>query len=291
MASSVSADATVALVVLDFDGTLTDVDACAWAFHDASADAVAHVLGIDRATARREWADAAAEVTGAPVTSAWLIDGRPVCPAAVDPYVIANMATRMVLERERPALGERDVLGHVLGVHRAAYARVAPALRPDARDTLAALTAGGRDVAVVSNSASDAIAAALDALALPARDRIRVRGEAHKFHVGPAVPPDARFAALPDTVDWWQDGRPIHVRRGRYFAALRELWDVTGTGPESTLVAGDVFELDLAMPSALGAAVHLVARDGTMPHEVALARSRPRGGTSRALAGVLERIG
>jgi len=28
-----------------------------------------------------------------------------------------------------------------------------------------------------------------------------------------------------------------------------------------------------------------------MPHETALARSRPRGGTSHALAGVLERLG
>jgi len=279
----------VSLVVLDFDGTLTDVDACAGAFHDASADAVARVLGRDAAWTRAAWADVVAEVTGEPATSAWIVDGRPLCPAAVDPYVIANTATRRLLERQRPGLAQRDVLGHVLGVHRAAYARVTPALRPDTRDVLAALAAGGRAVAVVSNSATAAIERALDPFALPGR--IRVRGDAGKFTLGAPARPDPRFDALPDTVDWWPGGRTIHVRRGHYFDALRDIWDATGAAPASTLVAGDVFELDLAMPSALGAAVHLVGRAGTMPHETALARSRPRGGTSHALAGVLERLG
>jgi hypothetical protein len=54
---------------------------------------------------------------------------------------------------------------------------------------------------------------------------------------------------------------------------------------------GDNFELDLAMPAALGAHVHLVLRASTPPHEERLARAMARGDASPGLGAVLERIG
>jgi hypothetical protein len=71
---------------------------------------------------------------------------------------------------------------------------------------------------------------------------------------------------------------------------LRGAWDETGTGPDSTLVVGDVFELDLAMPAALGTHAQLVIRAGTMFHERQLAQKLARGEADERLAAVLDRI-
>ena len=117
-----------------------------------------------------------------------------------------------------------------------------------------------------------------------------VRGDANKFSVCASAAADARFESLPETVTWPELGRAVHLRRGRYFDVLRGMWDATGTGPDSTLVVGDVFELDLAMPAALGAHAQLVIRAGTMAHELHLARKLARGAADERLTAVLDRI-
>jgi hypothetical protein len=81
--------------------------------------------------------------------------------------------------------------------------------------------------------------------------------------------------------------RSIPLRRANYFRALRdEVWKEDLEGPSRTLVCGDVFELDLALPAALGARVHLVTREDTPPHEVAAVEAQPRGSASQDLASV-----
>jgi len=117
-----------------------------------------------------------------------------------------------------------------------------------------------------------------------------VRGDANKFAVCGSATADARFESLPETVRWPGLDRAIHLRRGRYFDVLRGLWDETGTGPDSTLVVGDGFELDLAMPAALGAHAQLVIRAGTLFHERQLARKLARGDADERLTAILDRL-
>lgn len=279
-----------AAVVLDFDGTLTDADAHAPAFHEASGQELARRLGWDDSTLRREWQRARAVLAGLPSSAAWMVEGRGVCPASADPYLIANSVARMLLSVHRPRMEDAALTAAVLEVHRAAYQRVPPPFRPEARDVLEELCAGGFHLRVVSNSRTQAITGLLDSLSFTGRQQVIVRGDAGKFSVGGSAAADPRFDSLPETVEWPGVGRAIHLRRGRYFDLLRAIWDETGTGPASTLVVGDVFELDLAMPAALGAHVHLVTRPGTMPHEERLARSLSRGDAGPRLTAILERV-
>ena len=279
-----------ALVVFDFDGTLTDVDAHAEAFYAASRQALADQLGWDEAEHAREWAASFAAVMALSATAAWQVGGRDACPARVDPYMIANSVTHRLLAEHRPGDDPATRVASVLAVHSAAYQQVSPQFRPDAQRVLEQLLAGGYPVRVVSNSQTTAIERMLDSLALAGRERVLVHGDAGKFSVCEPMVPDARFDALPETVGWWEGGRPIHVRRGKYFDVLRAIWDDTGTNCEQTLVVGDVFELDLAMPAALGAHIHLVTRAGTMPHERRIADDLPRGAAGAPLAAVLERL-
>jgi FMN phosphatase YigB (HAD superfamily) len=279
-----------ATVVLDFDGTLTDADAHAPAFHEASRRELARRLGWDHARLQREWQRARAVVAGLPRHAAWFVGGRGVCPAAADPYLIANSVAKRILSEQRPGLGAAAIEAEVLEVHRAAYERVLPPFRAEARTVLEELSGGGLHVRVVTNSRTGAVARMLDSLAFAGRDRVIVRGDAGKFRVCASASADARFEALPEVVEWPEVGRPIHLRRGAYFDLLHAIWEETGTEPESTLVVGDVFELDLVMPAALGSHVHLVLRTGTPPHEAHLARRLARGTAGPRLTDVLVRI-
>jgi len=279
-----------ATIVFDFDGALTDADAHAPAFYEASGQELAQWLGWDGSTLRQEWQRARAVVAGLPSTAAWMVDGRGVCPATADPYLIANSVTQLLLGEHRPGLASAALTAEVLEVHRAAYRRVPPPFRPEARSVLEELCAGGYHLRVVTNSHTQAVAGILDSLSFRGRQQVIVRGDAGKFSVCGSAAADARFESLPEVVDWQEAGRAIHLHRGRYFDLLRATWDETGTDPASTLVVGDVFELDLAMPAALGTHVHLVTRAGTMPHEERLARRLARGDADARLTAILERV-
>ena len=278
------------LVVLDFDGTLTDADAHAAAFHEASRRELARWLRWDEATLRREWQRARTAVAGLPPSAAWIVDGAGVCPATADPYLIANSVAKLLLAEHDPTLAGAALTAAVLEIHHAAYRRVPPPFRPEARVVLEGLCRRGYHLRVVTNSQTTSVSQQLDSLSFRGRAQVAVRGDAGKFAVCGAATIDARFESLPERMDWPEVGRPVLLRRGRYFDLLRAIWDETGTGPESTLVVGDVFELDLAMPAALGTHVHLAMRASTMPLESQLARRLARGDADPRLSAILERI-
>jgi phosphoglycolate phosphatase-like HAD superfamily hydrolase len=279
-----------ATIVLDFDGTLTDAEAHAPAFYEASGQELAHRLGWDDSTLHREWRRARRLVEELPSTTAWMADGRGVCPATADPYLIANSVTRLLLAEHRPGLADVALTTGVFEVHRAAYQRVPPPFRPETRSVLEELCAGGYHLRVVTNSQTQAVAAMLDSLSFRGRHQVIVRGDAGKFSICGSARADARFESLPEVVEWPEVGRAIQLRRGRYFDLLRATWEETGTDPATTLVVGDVFELDLAMPAALGTHVHLVTRAGSRLHEEHLALKLARGDASARLTAIVERV-
>jgi beta-phosphoglucomutase-like phosphatase (HAD superfamily) len=279
-----------AVVVLDFDGTLTDADAHAAAFHEASGRELARRLGWDEPTLRRERQRALAAAVCLPATAAWTVDGYGVCPATADPYLIANTVTKMLIAARRPELDDAALVASVLEAHHAAYASAPPPFRPDARSLLEELSRRDLHVRVVTNSHTQIVTRLLDSLSFRGRAKVTVQGGANKFLVCGTAVADARFESLPETAEWPEVDRPVYLRRGRYFDLLRRTWDETGTGPDSTLVAGDIFELDLAMPAALGTHVHLATRASTMPHEIRLARKLARGDAAAPLSAILARI-
>jgi hypothetical protein len=91
---------------------------------------------------------------------------------------------------------------------------------------------------------------------------------ARKFEVDDAWDGVAAELALPGLA------RPVLLRRRAYHDILAS---VLGGAPFSELVVvGDIFELDLAMPLALGARVALVASSRTPAYERAYVMAHPR---------------
>lgn len=279
----------IACVVLDFDGTFTDVAAESAPFLQHFRQGLAAALGEDLEAA---WEEEVAALRAGADALGWDLGGRVVAPATADPYLTATCAAHRLMQRFGQGQDEARRSDVVQKLYREAYAHSATAFKPEAKEVLEALVATGLPVTVVTNAHTDLVEKKLDQLAPKGREKLTVSGDARKFLLDPPDAPDARFTAVPETQSL--DGvlrRPVYLRRGRYFEALKRVWESTGTTPEQTLVAGDIYELDLALPAALGAHVQLVARDNVLPYELkAMELLGARGGVDRSLHGVLPRL-
>jgi phosphoglycolate phosphatase-like HAD superfamily hydrolase len=287
-------------VVLDFDGTCTRI-----------ADVHEAFIAAYRALVRREWSDKAADLweeaertlRAASPAAGWMLGGVPAAPAAADPYILAGEVVALITRSGRvpePLPAEKAGTWY----KRAYHDHPAP-WRGEVRGLLEGLVAAGVRVSFVSNSATSALRARLPDLGLEPEllDQIGVFGDAAKFRVQeltfenpPAPALAARFLGLPASAPS-ELPRPIYLRRGAYFEALCRVWTWAAgapTTPEETLVVGDVWELDLAMPAALGARVHLVARPepyATYAYEQAAVEALGEaGGLAADLTGVLARV-
>ena len=282
-------------VLLDFDGTLTAPEHVTDAFlAEYRAEFLAgvgegHAALYDRTLAA---------VRAASPQLGWTLDSYEACPIAADPYILASaVATRVLASIDQgDALRAlpNDLYARLYTKHRAPF-------RPEVPDALAALHATGATLAVVSNASTGKIEARLDELLgdTALRRAIGVIGGARKFSVREATtttPARAAFEALPDTTPratWGALGRPTWLRRGAFFDALAAVWGADAGAPAATIFCGDIWELDLVLPAALGCAVHLVERAAplaTHDEERHAAATTPDAGFSRDLWGLVERV-
>ncbi len=269
------------LVVLDFDGTFTRVDDEAAPFLVAYRQGLAELLGGD---IDAEWEQAKAAIEANPERYGWEYEGKIVAPSHADPYIFATSIAQILLHEHHT---EKGVLTERL--YRDAYAKAVTVFRHDAKQVVETVLDLGVPVMVVTNSRTADVERKIAELAPRGSERLTVRGDACKWMLVPPSHADERFDALPAELPVAGLSRPILVRRGRYFDALKRIWDETGTTPGGTLVCGDIYELDLALPALLGATVHMVGRPSTPAYERdAVAKA---GGTfSTELAGLLQQI-
>jgi FMN phosphatase YigB (HAD superfamily) len=285
-------------VVLDFDGTCTQIELAHAGFLAGYLAILEDANGCAPGALQPAWDAAVARVRAASPDAGWTLLGAPsTAPAAADPYILASEAS---------ALLQRD--GAIRLVPPDAYARAYAAnpapWRPELPAVLAGLIARGLRVGFISNSDRLTIETRLTDLLnadRALRRQIVVHGHAAKFTLrelplgatGPSAAHRARFEALDGSVRAAGTVRPIYLRRGAYFDALCGLWRDLGAADYAiaqTLVCGDIWELDLAMPRALGAHVHLIRRAppfDTCPYELA---QLPPGDTSGDLRGLLDHV-
>ncbi len=274
-------------VVLDFDGTFTDVEKEAVPFLAAYRDDLEASLGADAVSG---WDEAAAHIGESPERFGWEFEGRIVAPSHADPYVMATSTAQKILDDGGLVTDPGERRRFLEDIFRRNYPRAANVFRPEARRVVEQLVATGTPVYVVTNSSTDAVEAKLDALAPAGRGHLTVIGDAKKYVIAEPATPDPTFDALPATrtIDGLE--RPIHLHRGPYFDALRRVLGATGATAATTLVCGDIYELDLAMPAELGFHVHLVARPGTPMYERAAVAALTRGAISESLEPIVARL-
>jgi phosphoglycolate phosphatase-like HAD superfamily hydrolase len=267
-------------VVLDFDGTCTQVELVYTGFIASFLAIVEAANGYGRGELSQVWEAAISEVRAASPDAGWTLGGAPsTAPAAADPYILAGEASALLVRRGTIQCVPADA-------YQRAYAANPAPWRPEVPEVLAALVKRGLKVGFISNSERFAIQMRLADLLnadRALRAEIAVHGDAAKFKLqeipigatGPGAAHRASFERLDGAVRAVGTTRPIYLRRGSYFDALCGLWSdlgATGYAIAETVVCGDIWDLDLAMPKALGAAVHLIRRAApfeTYPYELA----------------------
>ncbi len=275
---------SVECIVLDFDGTFTLVDREAVPFLDGFLAGLRDLVGAEIAA---RWDDTVRRVKADPDRYGWENEGKIVAPSHADPYILATTVGQILLsEAGMKTRGERTE--KLQALYQTNYPRALTVFRSDAKAVIEALVRGSAPVFVVTNSRTDHVEAKIDQLAPRGRAQITVRGDARKFVLTEPSAPDDAWRRVPAQREVAGLSRPMHLRRGAYYEQLRRIWQETGTDASSTLVCGDIFELDLALPSELGARVHLVARPDTPEYERRAARARVGGSVSQELSGLLE---
>jgi phosphoglycolate phosphatase-like HAD superfamily hydrolase len=254
-------------VVLDFDGTCTQVELAQDGFLASYLAILETANGCARDALSPAWEAAKAAVRAGSPDAGWTLLGAPsTAPAAADPYILAWEASAL--------MQRQGAIRHVpVDAYARAYAANPAPWRPEVPEVLAALVNRGLKVGFISNSERFVIQARLGDLLnadRALRREIAVHGDAAKFKLaeiplgatGPGAAHRAQFEKLDGAVRAAGLTRPIYLRRGSYFDALCGLWCDLGAGYAiaETIVCGDIWDLDLAMPDALGAAVHLIRR-------------------------------
>lgn len=261
------------LLVLDFDGTMTDAEVEGEPFTRGYLEDLALLLG--RAADDPEIAaiaEAARDKIVADPEAAFEWMGKKVAPTRVDPYLRVVPIAHAILDHfgAFPRLEDRSaLLGRVLYKYNYAKTTIAP--RPGARELLVALT--GLDAWIVTNSYTEHVQKKIEVIDGGRGDLTwlvpRVRGNASKFEVDDAWLGAPASLAIPGL------HRPVLLRRRKYHDVLAEL--LAGRDFAALTVVGDIFELDLAMPLAMGARIGLVAGPHTPAHELDYVSAHPRG--------------
>ena len=266
-----------AALVLDFDGTMTDAEAEGRPFRDGYLEDLALLVGraADDPDVRAIAEEVEAELAAAPASHPFLWMGRPVAPATVDPYLRMVPIAHRILDRYGAIPGAEDrgrLLGSVLYKYNYAKTLGHPVFRAGAGAMLTSL-----DVTrtwIVTNSDTHAVAGKVAALDREAPGvawlTSRVRGFARKFDV------DDSWTGAPGEMTIPGLERSVLLRRRSYFEILSEVLAEAGSSFAELVVIGDIFELDLAMPLALGARVGLVVSPRTPDYERAYVTAHPR---------------
>ncbi len=268
------------VLVLDFDGTMTDAELEGAPFIQGYLDDLAVLAGASRDDAARARLLAIAHtldaaMLAAPAEHGYPWNGRLVAPASVDPYLRMVPVANAILDEWKAFTDpiDRARLHQILFRYNYDKTRAHPCFRAGAGDFLARLA--GTETFVVTNSDTEAVRDKIATLSagsgrldwlLP-----RVHGYAQKFEIDdtwPGGPDDLHVPGL---------ARPVLTRRRRYHDRLRAILDDAGATWTDLTVLGDIFELDLAMPLALGARVGLAANPRTPPYERDFVAASPRG--------------
>ncbi len=261
------------LLVLDFEGTLTDEEAGTETFRQSYYESLASITGwpIDHVRERAAAWEAHIMSGG----YGWVYDGHIVAPAAVDPYLRIKPVARMILEEAGVLPTEETLQVLFESLYQTNYPNSTTSFRPEAVDLLAALEHGEVETFVVTNSDERPVQAKI--LRLHAEHGgqpwlgTRVYGAARKYIIDSSLEHVPQFLRLKGL------DRPVLLRRGNYLRVLNNLRTGLGLPWNDVHVVGDIFELDLALPLALGAHVALLANEWTPEYERTFLSAHPRG--------------
>lgn len=260
-------------LVLDFDGTLTDVDRNFPLYSKEYARMFSDERGLDYNNLNDLVDEAKNRIRRDP-SRGWVHNGIIVAPATADPMVLHLTAYQDVCDQLAIPVDERDKL--LDRCFKTAYAKCPTTFRDGIEDFLSGVQKR-YDVRVVTNSSTAHVKNALEEIGF--KD-IEVFGDARKYVV------DQDWSEVPKSKNLEGSPRAVLLRRRHYANVL----DLIGTTPED-IAMGDIYELDLALPEHRGMRIIQMGKDYTPGYEVKHMTSHPRGKLVRSLEEAGEALG
>ncbi len=257
-------------VIFDFDGTVTEVEKEGKPYHEGYLEDLAILTGMAIERVRELAAQFEKQVAVNPNKYGWIYNGNIVAPATVDPYLRMAPVARMILAESGMQLPSEFVDRLCSGIlYKYNYKKTLTCFRPNARTTFN-LVGERRHTYIVTNSAPDDVQKKVRELAAdkgrpPAGlDWLvgRVYGSAKKY-----VVIDGSVPNVGHSIELLGLNRPVLLQRPHYYKVLEEIRAKHDTTWSKMAVVGDIFELDLALPYALGCAIVLMANEHTLQYE------------------------
>jgi FMN phosphatase YigB (HAD superfamily) len=261
------------LLVLDFDGTLTDAEVEGQPYRQGYLEDLSTLSGAPLEEIHRIASVIEAEVVSCPNKHGWIYQGDIVAPAMVDPYLRMMPIAEGVFEHynlfRNPE--ERHRIEGLL--YKYNYQKTTNAFRSGTRELLLQLKAS--NTYIVTNSHTDPVRSKIGELEKESGElawlQERVFGRAKKYMI------DRTLNELPTSIQLDGLERPVLLQRGYYYGVLKRLLDESGLNFTQLVVIGDIFELDLALPLALGAKVGLMVNPFTPKYEINYLNKHERG--------------
>ena len=265
------------LLVLDFDGTMTDAEVEGGPFRSGYLEDISILTGLpmDEVNALAE--TYSQEVFENAHAYGWDFQGRIVAPAVVDPYLCMMYVARKIMDKAGVFTNYTDRTRLLDGIlYKYNYGKTLNAFREGAREVLESFK--GTATYVVTNSHTIPVKEKLTSLGQEPDGSCtldwlveRVYGSAKKYYL------QDDFERVPEAMTLEGLPRPVLLRRQKYHAVLSKLLADEGMSWEELVVVGDIFELDLSLPLAMGARVGLLANSFTPDYEKNFLASHPRG--------------
>lgn len=270
------------MLILDFDGTCTDAEEEGKPFTQACLLDIAQQTELDIKRVREIARDTEVAMRERPQDFAWVMDGYKVAPASVDPY----LRMKPIVAAMHKELGTDIQIVDPFKLYKDNYPKSGTHFREGLLEVMWKLMIMGAEVFIVTNSGTEAVKQKLRRLARELTDTDRrqadrflhywlprVCGDAKKYIVSGIRHDDIPFADL--SLPGLQ--RPVHVQRHEYYKVLDKLRKQVRARPNRVLVIGDIFELDLALPMAMGWNTCLLQTDLTPRYEVDHLQEHVRG--------------
>lgn len=270
------------LLILDFDGTITDAEQEGVPFCAGYLEDIATLTGLDQDKVEEMAATFRAEVAADPASYGWLFNGQIVAPASVDPYLRMMPIGRKIMDACKSFMNEQDRTRLLDGIlYKYNYLKTITVFKDQAYTALRrVLHAVGDDfqVYVVTNSHTEPVRNKLIQLGQENNDQAfaeawsqRVFGRAKKY----VLQEDATH--LPESMALPGLPRPVLLRREFYNQTIETLCQKHGATWSDVTVVGDIFELDLSLPLHRGARVGLMVNDFTPDYEKNFLQGHERG--------------
>ncbi len=297
------------LIISDIRGTITDLETQAVEFYEAYLGRLAELLESPVAEIREDMDELMTRMNREPDQWGWVVEGETVAPAMVDPFVRTRVAAEQLIQNQDRLNGaalqdwldrafresarvmrtifKNDAIRYLTLLERAGGSFMVNAAAEEMEalfDELADHVVSPDGAPLLVDAFGQATADEVDlAVGIVQVMRGRIRGEAGKNV------PGVILGRMPERLEIPGLKRGVLLQRSEYYRALDELRRANGGASWSDLwVVGDIFELDLAMPWALGANVVMVD-NGVMPdYECRFLEGRERVHVTETLTGACE---